>query len=167
MRTRRAAALLASLLAAAPLSAAARLTIVNANDAGVGFNDTTPAEPVGGNTGTTVGQQRLNAFQNAAELWGALIDSDVEIRIKASFEPLDCTATTGTLGAAGPSTSVQGFTNAPLPGTWYVAALACKIAGRDLAPNVAGHIDCLRAQIRQKLLHADERFARSDRVLAV
>lgn len=140
MRARRAAALLASLLAAAPLSAAARIRIVNANEAGVGFNDATAAEPVGGNTGTTIGQQRLNAFQKAAELWGALIDSDVEIRIKASFEPLDCTATTGTLGAAGPSTSVQGFTNAPLPGTWYVAALASKIAGRDLAPNAAGHI---------------------------
>src|SRR4029077_17722622 len=114
-------------LAAAPLAATARITIVNANEAGVGFNDATPATPVGGNPGTTVGQQRLNAFQRAADLWGALIDSDVEIRIKASFEPLDCDATTATLGAAGPATSVQGFTNAPLERTWYVVALANKI----------------------------------------
>ena len=141
MRSIRAASvLLSGALAAAPLAAAARITIVNANQAGIGFNDTTPATPVGGNPGTTVGQQRLNAFQKAAELWGALLDSDVEIRIKATFEPLDCTATTGTLGAAGPSTSVQGFTNAPLPRTWYVVALANKIAGRDLAPTAPGHI---------------------------
>lgn len=141
MRSLRAASLLLlCALAAAPLAASARITIVNANQAGVGFNDPTAAAPVGGNPGTTLGQQRLNAFQKAAELWGALIDSDVEIRIKASFEPLDCTATTGTLGAAGPSTSVQGFTNAPLPRTWYVVALANKIAGRDLAPTAPGHI---------------------------
>ena len=141
VRSLRAACLLwLGALAAAPLAAAARITIVNANEAGVGFNDATPATPVGGNSGTTVGQQRLNAFQKAAELWGALIDSDVEVRIKASFEPLDCTATDGTLGAAGPATSVQGFTNAPLARTWYVVALANKIAGRDLAPTAPGHI---------------------------
>ena len=138
---RAAAALLLCALAAAPLAASARITIVNANQAGVGFNDTTAVAPVGGNPGTTLGQQRLNAFQKAAELWGALLDSDVEIRIKASFEPLDCTATTGTLAAAGPATSVQGFANAPLPGTWYVVALANKIAGRDLAPTAPGHIN--------------------------
>jgi hypothetical protein len=140
VRNFRVAAFLAGALAAAPLSATVRITIVNANDPGVGFNDPTAADPVGGNTGTTLGQQRLNAFQKAAELWGALLDSDVEIRIKASFEPLDCTATTGTLGAAGPATSVQGFTNAPLPQTWYVVALANKLAGRDLAPSAPGHI---------------------------
>jgi hypothetical protein len=133
-------ALLSCALAAAPLAASARITIVNANEAGVGFNDTTAAAPVGGNTGTTLGQQRLNAFQRAAELWGALLDSDVEIRIKASFEPLECTADTGTLGASGPATSVQGFPGAPLPDTWYVVALASKLAGRDLAPTAPGHI---------------------------
>ena len=137
---RAAAALFLCALVAAPLTASARITIVNANQAGVGFNDTTAATPVGGNAGTTLGSQRLNAFQKAAELWGALLDSDVEIRIKASFEPLECTATTGTLGAAGPATSVQGFTSAPLPETWYVVALANKIAGRDLAPTAPGHI---------------------------
>jgi hypothetical protein len=106
VRASRAAAALVGALAAAPLAASARITIVNANQAGVGFNDTTAAAPVGGNTGTTLGSQRLNAFQRAAELWGALLDSDVEIRIKATFEPLECTATTGTLGAAGPANSL-------------------------------------------------------------
>jgi hypothetical protein len=140
VRASRAAAALVGALAAAPLAASARITIVNANQAGVGFNDTTAAAPVGGNTGTTLGSQRLNAFQRAAELWGALLDSDVEIRIKATFEPLECTATTGTLGAAGPANSLLDFESAPLPGTWYPVALANKIAGRDLLPASAGHI---------------------------
>ena len=59
VRSLRAASLLClGALASAPLAAAARITIVNANQAGIGFNDATPATPVGGNSGTTVGQQR-------------------------------------------------------------------------------------------------------------
>ena len=120
---------------ASPLGAAVTITIINANDAGVGFNDPTPATPVGGNTGTTVGAQRLQAFQYAADLWGALLDSNAEIRIHATFEPLDCTADDGTLGAAGPSTTLKDFPGAPEPNTWYAAALASAIAGRDLVPG--------------------------------
>jgi hypothetical protein len=125
---------------AAPLGATARITIVNADPPGQGFNDTTAATPVGGNTGTTLGAQRLQAFQHAADLWGALLDSDVEIRVRATFEALDCTATTGTLGAAGPTTALSDFANAPEPGTWYAAALASRIAGTDLLPSSTGEI---------------------------
>ncbi|MEO5932815.1 MAG: peptidase, partial [Duganella sp.] len=39
--------------------AAAPLAIVNGDPAGFGFNDPTPVAPVGGNTGTTLGAQRL------------------------------------------------------------------------------------------------------------
>ena len=49
----------------------ATILIINGNAAGVGFNDPTPGAPVGGNIGTTVGQQRLIAFQRAANIWGA------------------------------------------------------------------------------------------------
>ena len=55
--------------------AAATITIVNGNAPGVGFNDPTPAVPVGGNPGVTLGQQRLNAFAYAASLWGAELTS--------------------------------------------------------------------------------------------
>lgn len=122
----------AALASAAPASAGAVITIVNGNQAGVGFNDPTPATPVGGNPGTTVGQQRLNAFEHAAAIWGALIDSPVEIRIRATFEHLDCDAQSGTLGAAGPTSAVSDFDGAPVPGTWFVSALANRIAGTDL-----------------------------------
>ena len=53
----------------------AEIVVVNGNLGELGFNDPTPATPVGGNTGTTVGQQRLIAFQHAADLWGALLES--------------------------------------------------------------------------------------------
>ena len=131
----RAALLLAGSLAAAasPLSAAAHITVVNTNQPGVGFNDPTAATPVGGNSGTTVGQQRLNAFQYAADLWASLLTSDVEIRIAASFTSLTCSSTTGVLGSAGPTQIASDFTpGAQFAGTWYPIALANKRAGRDL-----------------------------------
>ena len=88
-------------LAAAPAFGATTITIVNGNASGVGFNDPTPVAPVGGNTGTTLGQQRLNAFQYAANIWGTTLDSNVEIRILATFEPLTCNAGSAVLGSAG------------------------------------------------------------------
>jgi PA domain-containing protein len=129
------AALACCAAAAAPPARAATIVVVNGNTGTEGFNDPTPAAPVGGNTGTTVGQQRLIAFQHAADLWGALLDSPVEIRIRATFQSLPCTATSGALGAAGPTASVMDFPGAPLPGTWYPVALANRIAGTDLIPG--------------------------------
>src|SRR5687767_11531911 len=49
-----------------------------------GFNDPTVVAPVGGNPGTTLGEQRLLAFQHAANIWAQTLDSGVEIRIEAS-----------------------------------------------------------------------------------
>jgi len=54
---RLAAAACALVLAASlPAFANATVTIVNGNNPGVGFNDPAPAVPIGGNTGTTIGQ---------------------------------------------------------------------------------------------------------------
>src|ERR1051325_6997239 len=117
--------ILASLTLCAALTssafAKATINIRNPDAAGVGFNDATPAAPVGGNPGTTLGQQRLNAFQVAADIWGNTIDSSVPIRIDASFAALPCTATSATLGSAGPTRIFSDFDNAPKTNTWYVS----------------------------------------------
>lgn len=126
--------LVAALLAcaAAPVAAGpAQFVIVNINAANVGFNDPAPAVPVGGNTGTTLGQQRLIAFEHAARIWSARLDSNVPIRIRAQFVALG----PGVLGSAGPTTVHRGFPNAPRPNTWYHAAIANKLAGIDLSSN--------------------------------
>jgi hypothetical protein len=118
--------------------ASAHLIIQNTNTAGVGFNDTTPATPVGGNPGTTLGQQRLNVFQRAADIWGSLIDSKVDILVNASFASLSCTATTAVLGQASATKIFRNFDNAPQQNVWYPVALANAIAGRDLNGGAAG-----------------------------
>ncbi len=119
------------------VNAAARIVVINADAAGEGFNDPTPAQPVGNNPGTTVGQQRLNAFQFAADIWGATLDSAAEIRISANFDPLTCTANSATLGAAGTARIFRNFPGTEYGDTWYHSALADKRAGRDLSSSNA------------------------------
>jgi hypothetical protein len=131
-------AVLALLAIPAVASAAATLVIVNLDGPGEGFNDPTAAAPVGGNPGTTVGQQRLIAFQYAADLWGAALTSDVTINIQANFNPLTCTPTSAVLGAAGTNQIFANFANAELANTWYHGALANRLAGADLAPGPTG-----------------------------
>src|SRR3954447_21925839 len=126
---------LAALAIPAPAAAGAHITVVNADGPGEGFNDPTPAAPVGGNPGTTKGQQRLIAFQFAADLWGASLDSNIDIQIQASFDPLG----PNVLGAAGATFSINNFNGLDAPGfpggnanTNYHIALADKRAGSDL-----------------------------------
>lgn len=115
-----------------------RILIVNTDTGTRGFNDPTPATPVGGNPGTTLGAQRLAVFQAAAERWQSLIETDVDIIVNASFAPISgCTETEGVLGQASPMSWKFSFANAPQQNVWYPIALANKFAGVDLEPGVA------------------------------
>ena len=114
---------------------AATIVILNGDAPNVGFNDTTPVSPVGGNPGTTLGQQRLNAFQYAANIWGATLNSTSPITVRATWEALSCTATTATLGSAGAANIFRDFPQAPHGGTWYGSALANALTGVDLNAN--------------------------------
>jgi hypothetical protein len=135
-------AFLAILLTTGSAFARVTITIQNNDAAGLGFNDPTAATPVGGNPGTTLGEQRLNAFKFAAGIWGEILDSSVPIVISASFSPINspanpCTSTSAILGQASAVGFFIDFTNAPLPHVAYPVALANSLAGRDLNPNVA------------------------------
>lgn len=123
------ATLAAAAMAAGQAQAQATIIINNINAPGVGFNDPTPATPVGGNTGTTVGQQRLIAFAYAANIWGATLTSTQPIIINAQFTAQTCTATGGVLGSAGATQVFSNFANAPVTNTWFSYALANRISG--------------------------------------
>ena len=103
---------------------AAIIVVDNFDVPGTGLNDETPTAPVGGNPGTTLGQQRLNALQYAADIWGSILASDVPILVAASFSPLSCGSSSATLGGEGrlpftgtsPARSCRGrITPRPLP----------------------------------------------------
>lgn len=124
----------------APLHAGgAKITIINIDAPGTGLNDPTAATPVGGNTGTTLGQQRLIAFQAAADIWGHLLDSGVEIRVQASMSALSCDANSATLASSGPTQIFSDFpvisSGVNVPGTWYPSALANKMAGKVVSTS--------------------------------
>ncbi|MCB1628646.1 MAG: peptidase, partial [Xanthomonadales bacterium] len=121
-----------ALLLGSAAANAATITIVNIDGANEGFNDPTPVAPLPSNPATTLGAQRLAVFQVAAAQWGALLQSDVEIRVRAAFNPLTCSGTSAVLGSAGATTVHSDFTNAPLPNTQYAAALANALSGMDL-----------------------------------
>ncbi len=117
--------------------AGATITVVNVDGANEGFNDPTPVAPVGGNTGATRGQQRLIAFQFAANRWGETLDSNVQIFVQAAFNPLAANV----LGSAGATfvfrdfAGVGLFPGASFPATWHSSSLADKRAGTDLNPG--------------------------------
>src|SRR5262245_26574697 len=101
----------------------------------LGFNDPTPVAPVGGNAGTTLGEQRRIVFQTAASIWEAALAPNVDVVIQSSFAPLACTETTGVLGSAGPIQIFANFPNAQWPNNWYPSSLANHLAGTDLTPG--------------------------------
>lgn len=115
---------------------AANVVLVNLDPPGLGLNDLTPAAPVGGNPGTTIGDQRVNVYNRAAEIWGAQLDSDVTIFVGATFQPLSCSPTGGVLGAAGPTYVFRDFLGAPVAATWYVSAQADALFGEDFVNDI-------------------------------
>ena len=78
--------LFAGLLFTVAIVSAAKFNIVYEDGGNFGFNAATAREPVGGNDSTTLGQQRRNVLEKAAEIWSQYLESDVEIEISAKFE---------------------------------------------------------------------------------
>lgn len=135
--------LLSALLAAGLVSftsahAGAKIVIVN-QDAGTGkgLDDPRKVDPVGGNPATTYGAQALTVFQFASDLWGSVLQSDVNIYNTVTFQKLSCDATSGVLGSSGTNYIFTFNPGSTLPkgaiaNTWYHSALADALAGTDL-----------------------------------
>ena len=64
-------------------ASAANIIPINTDPAGQGLNDPTPLAPAGGNPGVTIGEQRRIVYQFAADLWGAVLVSNADIRVQA------------------------------------------------------------------------------------
>ena len=104
-------------------------------DPALGFSDPAPADAAstaGGNPGTTIGEQRLEAYKHVVAIWDGNLAINTQIVLQASFTALGCSATGGTLGAAGALNVFRNFPGPSFPNTWYGAALANNLAGFDL-----------------------------------
>ena len=87
--------------------AQAEIVFVNSDEANEGLNDLTPVEPVGGNSGETIGQQRAIVLQAAADIIEDALDISAPLEISIDFKGLACVnesdgGTSAILGSAGP-----------------------------------------------------------------
>lgn len=116
---------------------ATTITLVNNDGFNEGFNDNgAPFSGQTGNSGSTLGQQRLNVFKAAADYWEARINSPVAIKVGINFDSLDCNSNSAILGSAGPNFAFFDFPGAPIANTWYVEAVANSLAGSDGEPRL-------------------------------
>lgn len=115
----------------------AKIKLINLDGPGVGLNDQTPVPALDGNVGKTLGQQRLIAFQYAADIWGALLRSGPEVRAEAAFVPFGCDKDGTALGGALYSKLVVADLILPDGASdySYPVAIANAISGRDLNPE--------------------------------
>lgn len=107
------------------------------NTAGQGFNDNTAVAATPTNLGTTLGQQRRNVVEAALEFWEAKLVIREEVKVELAMNPLSCSNTSATLGAAGP-VGYLSSTDPIFPGrkdTLYPLALMNQIIGADTRPS--------------------------------
>jgi uncharacterized repeat protein (TIGR01451 family) len=128
-----------SILNSTSVFATAKITIINGDSAGEGFNDTSAFTAVAGNNASTLGQARLNALQHAANLLGSIISSNIEIKVYSHMDPDNGTgdANGAILAGANATVVVSAFTNQINMNTWHPIALAEKISGANIPNNIS------------------------------
>lgn len=85
-----------------------------------------------GYTCSTFPEAAKSAFNTAAAIWAAHVQSSVPITINACWTN---GLPPGVLGGSGSRVWHRNFPGAPQPNTWYQAALANSLAGYDLDPT--------------------------------
>ncbi len=109
-------------------SAQADIIIVNQNDPDEGLNDNSERTPIGGNTGETLGEQRLNVLFEAARILNESLDIKYDVHVGSQFTALPCSDDGTVLGQAGAPDYYLDYSN----GSGVPYALANHILDRDL-----------------------------------
>ncbi|MDB6017563.1 MAG: hypothetical protein JWR19_2052, partial [Pedosphaera sp.] len=125
--------LLVTLLLTAVRSYGVPMAITYTDAAGTGFFDNTARTPIGGNTGTTLGQQRRNVLEAVANRWGQTLEGNQTIQIQAHWLGQGSSI----LASASPLGFSFNFAGAPVANVAYPYPLANQLAGTDLDPASA------------------------------
>lgn len=120
------------LLAAIALPAGAANIVI---DPGTGFDDSTPSNTIsdqqGNNPGATLGAMRLIVFQEAAAVWGGILNSNQTITVQVDFvNSIACAGSSAQLGHAGPTSTKENFGSGD-PNIAYAIALAESLSGSN------------------------------------
>lgn len=114
-------ALLLTALASVSYAGTGQIVLINADGAGEGLNDPTD------------GAARLAAFNQAIQILNGRLDIDVNVEVRAQFNPLTCTANSAVLGSAG-ANGAQGLgsnSGAIQANTWYPVGLFNELRGSE------------------------------------
>ena len=109
------------------------------------WSDTTPATPVGGNSGTTLGDQRKNALQEAARQLSQQLNSPLPISVHACWAHLGGDKNRATLAHASATSFAFSDTTFPMPWltkkyTWYTNTQIARMGGTSNCGALGG--DC-------------------------
>lgn len=131
--TARATAVVTGFILGCSALAQAQGFIIDNNDGdGEGFNDPTVRTSDIDGQPTTLGQDRLDCFAAAAQVWADYLDISVDIVVEAQFNNLGGTNNSATLGFAGPNNAAEDFSGAPVSDMLFTIAQANQLAGSNL-----------------------------------
>ncbi|MBS0556133.1 MAG: hypothetical protein JSR27_01830, partial [Proteobacteria bacterium] len=110
------------------------------------WTDSTAATPIGGNNGTTLGQQRQNALAKAANELVTQLGIQTTVTVQACGAHLGGTAKSATLAHAGATSFFYDEPQYPSPSlpkkyTWYPATAAARLNGSSLCGFAGGPCD--------------------------
>lgn len=112
------------------------------------WSDPAPFTPIGGNTATTLGQARQNAFRHSAQLLMNQIEAPVSLVFSGCWRRLGIQSPTRfTLGQAGPTGVIRDSPGLERSNVWYTRAPASKAGGTDFC-RVSGSPTCERVDVR-------------------
>jgi hypothetical protein len=113
------------------------INVKNAPSADEAFNDATPATPVGGNPGTTLGEQRQLAFNYAMDIISQSLNSVAPIKVRLKTLDIPSNEFGTILAGAGPlfflNGQEAGWTDGVSAKILYPSALAKKISKSSLS----------------------------------
>jgi hypothetical protein len=117
------------------------------NDCDISYwADSTPATPIGGNSGTTLGQQRKNALAKATEELATQLQLPVTVTLQACGAHLGGDSNSAILAHAGANSFFFDSPSSPTPAlpkkyTWYPSTVAARLNGSSLCGFAGGPCD--------------------------
>jgi len=142
------ATLRVDVLAAIPRPAPEMVFLSSGTCDATAWSDPTPVTPIGGNSATTLGAARQNAFRHSAQLLMNQLEAPALLKFSGCWERLGIDSPTRfRLAQAGPTSIIRDSPGLERANTWYARAPATKAGGTDYC-RISGGLICTDVDVR-------------------